>query len=82
MCAGGRGLIPGWGTKILQAMWLGQKIKQISRFLKNLFLAELGLCCCTRAFLWLQLASLAVDGLQGTQASVAVAHGLSSCARA
>ena len=27
-CLGGIGSIPGWGTKILHAMWQGQKTKQ------------------------------------------------------
>ena len=57
------------------------KDKTNKQIFKSLFLAELGLCCCTRAFLWLQLASL-VAGLWGMQASVVVAHGLSSRVRA
>ena len=59
------------------------------------FLAALGLCCCTRAFsscgeqgllfiavcgLLIAVSSLVAEhGLQGTRASVVVAHGLSSC---
>ena len=34
--AGGTGSIPDWGTKILHAMWCGQKqINKISQCLKN-----------------------------------------------
>ena len=57
------------------------KDKTNKQIFKSLFLAELGLCSCTGAFLWLQLASL-VAGLWGMQASVVVAHGLSTHARA
>ena len=52
-----------------------------------LFLAALGLCCCTQAFpscvrgLLILVASLVVEHrLQGVQASAVVVHGLSCCA--
>ena len=60
-----------------------------------IFMAALGLCCCTRAFLWLRRAGATLhcdarashcSGFSccgaralGAQASVAVAQGLSSC---
>ena len=28
----GKDLIPGWGTKVLQAIWCGQKKKKINEF--------------------------------------------------
>ena len=64
-------------------------------FIYLLFLAALGLCCCVRAFLWLRRVGATLrcgarashsGGFSccraralGAQASVVVAHGLSSC---
>ena len=70
--------------------------KWLSFFLKkiNLFLAALGLCCCTRAFLQWRAGATLHCGAQashcggfsccgawslGARASVVVVHGLSSC---
>ena len=39
---GGKGLLPGWGTKIPQSAWHGQKIHSFI----YLFLTVLGLHCC------------------------------------
>ena len=90
--------LPSWCSKVLDFIinfFLIHLFILLFYFMYLLFLDVLGLCCCARAFLWLQRVGATLrcglwashcSGFSccrawalGTQASVVVAHGLSSC---